>query len=110
MPRVIILDTFPLSSTAKREPIGGIPPTTLDRCNVRIKDCVQAGNRIVVPAIAFYEVLRELERLNARIQISRLKRFCHAVPGRFVSITDAHLEQAAILWAQARNRGSPTSR
>jgi hypothetical protein len=64
---------------------------------------------LVAPAIAYYEVLRELERLNATSQIARLRAFCLAVPDRYLSLTDAHLNRAAKLWAQARNAGTPTA-
>ena len=102
MPRVIVLDTFPLSSAAKREPSAGTALTLLDQCQQWIKDCIAAGHRVVTPAIAYYEVLRELERLNATAQIARLRAFCQAAPDRYVPITDAHLEQAALLWARSR--------
>jgi predicted nucleic acid-binding protein len=95
VPRVIVLDTFPLSSTGKLDPPPGVGPTMLDRCHRWVRDCVTAGDRVVVPAISYYEVLRELERLNATGQISRLRAFCHAVPDRYLSLTDAHLELAA---------------
>ena len=109
MPRVIVLDTFPLSSTAKREPPAGGAPTTLDQCQDWIKACVRAGNRVVAPAIAYYEALRELERLNATSQIARLRAFCHVAPDRYLPITDADLDRAAVLWARARNAGTPTA-
>ena len=68
-----------------------------------------AGNRLVVPAICYYEALRELERLNATGQISRLRAFCHAVTDRYLALTDADLELAAKLWGQVRNAGTPTA-
>lgn len=108
-PRVIVLDTFPLSSAAKRKPPPGAPPTVLDQCQQWIEACIRAGNRVVAPAITYYEVLRKLERLNAASQIARLRAFCHAAPDRYLSLTDAHLDRAAILWAQARNAGTPTA-
>ena len=86
MSRVIVLDTFPLSSTAKQEPQPGSILTVLDQCHYWIQDCIRAGNRIVAPAIAYYEVLRELERLKATVQIERLREFCHATPDRYISI------------------------
>jgi hypothetical protein len=109
VPRVIILDTFPLSSTGKLDPPPGAVPTTLDRCHRWVRDCVAAGHHVVVPAIAYYEALRELERLNATGQIGRLRDFCHAVPGRYLALTDADLNLAAKLWGQARNAGTPTA-
>lgn len=65
MPLLIVLDTFPASSTAKREPDVGEAWTVLNHCHQWVKDCVAAGHRIVVPAISYYEAVRELERLNA---------------------------------------------
>ena len=109
MPRVIVLDTFPLSSTAKQEPPPGVAPRTLDLCHQWVKECIRAGHRVVAPAIAYYEALRELERLHAVSQIARLRAFCRATPDRYLSLTDAHLDLAARLWAQARNAGTPTA-
>lgn len=109
MPRVIVLDTFSLSSTAKQEPRPGARLSALDQCHQWIKDCIRGGSRVVAPAIAYYEALRELERLNATSQIARLRTFCHAVPDRYLPLTDADLDLAAQLWAQARNAGTPTA-
>ena len=109
MPRVIVLDTFPLSSTAKQEPRPGVPHSVLDNCHQWVKECIRAGHLVVAPAICYYEALRELERLNASSQIARLRGFCSAVPGRFLSVTDADLDRAARLWARARNAGTPTA-
>lgn len=109
MPRVIVLDTFPLSSAAKREPPFGAALTMLDQCQQWIKDCIAAQHYVVAPAICYYEALRELERLGAVSQIARLRAFCHAIPDRYLSLTDAHLDLAAQLWGQARNAGMPTA-
>lgn len=109
MPRVIILDTFPPSSTGKREPPPGVTPTLLDQCHFWVRDCVAAGNRVLAPAISYYETLRELERLNAIGQIARLRAFCHAEPHRYLSLTDDDLDRAAKLWGEVRNAGTPTA-
>lgn len=108
-PRVIVLDTFPLSCTGKREPAPGIVLTLSEKCHHWIRACDAAGHRIVAPSICYYEVLREMERLGASSQINRIRNFCFATPNRFLSITDEHLESAAKLWAQARNQGTPTA-
>ncbi|MGO8671245.1 MAG: hypothetical protein ACLQVD_07780 [Capsulimonadaceae bacterium] len=50
-----------------------------------------------------------MERLTARTQIDRLRAFCHATSERYISLTDAHLEHAAKLWAQIRNAGMTTA-
>ena len=109
MPRMIILDTFPLSSTAKREPPAGTSGTTSDDCRGWVQDCVRAGNRVLAPAITYYEALRELERLGASSQIARLRAFCQAIPSRYLPLTDADINRAARLWASARNAGTPTA-
>jgi predicted nucleic acid-binding protein len=108
-PVTIVLDTFPLSSTAKRVPAQGADPTVLDECHTWIRNRIAAGDRVVVPAIAYYETLRELERLGATAQIGRLRTFCRAVSGRYLPLTDADLELAAVLWARARNSGKTTA-
>lgn len=109
MPRVIVLDTFPLSSTAKQEPRQGAAHSILDNCQEWVQECIRARHTVIAPAICYYEALRELERLNATSQIARLRGFCRAVPGRFLSITDTDIDRAARLWAQARNAGTPTA-
>jgi len=72
-------------------------------------DCISAGNQIYVPAIVYYETLRELERLNAIAQIRRIKAFCFIEPERFISLETSHLEKAAQMWGQARRNGLPTA-
>jgi predicted nucleic acid-binding protein len=62
----------------------------------------------MVPAIAYYEVLRELEQLQATAQIARLKTYA-LEPMRFVPLTTEHLEHAAGLWGRSRRAGRPTA-
>jgi predicted nucleic acid-binding protein len=109
VPPVILLDTFPLSSIARRRPHAGAADTELDRCRRSVRECIGASNHVVAPAIAYYETLRELERLGAGVQISRLRTLLRAGPSRYLSLTDESLELAARLWAQARNAGTPTA-
>ena len=52
---VIVLDTFPTSSVSKRP---GKTPTASDECHQWITRCEAAGDRVLVPAISYYEVLR----------------------------------------------------
>ncbi len=68
-----------------------------------------AGHRFLVPAIADYEVRRELIRAGKSRGLARLDVFNAAAPGRFLSITDAALRLGATLWAQARNAGTATA-
>ena len=103
---VIALDTFPASSVSK--PVAKKHPTISDHCRQWINDCEAAGHRIVVPAIAYYEALRELEQRQAEQQIIRLKAFC-LLPSRFIPLTTEHLEGAAQLWGRSRREGQPTA-
>lgn len=84
-------------------------PSLTDQCREWAIDCLRAEHRLYVPAIAYYETLRELERLNATAQIARLREFCFLEPERFLLLRTEHLETAARLWAQARNTGAPTA-
>lgn len=102
MKRVIVLDSFPLSCVGKQQ---GRSSTLTDRCRNWVIDAIRAGYSVRVPAIVYYEVLRELERLNATAQIVRLKAFLFTDPQRFIPLTTEHLERAASLWAQSRNTG-----
>lgn len=61
-----------------------------------------------MPAIAYYEALRELELREAHQQIARLQAFC-LQPDRFIPLLTEHLEIAAKLWATARKSGQPTA-
>ena len=103
---VIVLDTFPAGSVSKRP--GGTKLTISDQCHQWINTCEAAGHRILVPAVTYYEVLRELEQRQAIGQIERLKTFC-LDPIRFLAVTTAHLETAAALWGLARRAGLPTA-
>ncbi len=106
MPRAIILDTFPLSCISKSQ---GIVIGETDQCRDWIFSCATAGNPIYAPEIAYYEVLRELERRGANSQRAKLKAFCNALPNRYIPITTEILEASAILWGQSRNMGKQTS-
>ena len=74
-----------------------------------LKNCLVAGARVVVPAIVYYEIKRELLRANKTIGIARLDAFVNAAPDRFVPLTDDALRFAAELWAQSRRAGRPTA-
>ncbi|MGC4044248.1 MAG: hypothetical protein QM758_10655 [Armatimonas sp.] len=106
MPRSIILDTFPVSCIGK--PKQDTQKTT-DICRDWVFACIQAGNSVYIPEIAYYESLRELERTGSTVQIARLKAFCEALPERYIPLTTVQIENAAKLWAQARNSGQQTA-
>src|SRR5579872_4456408 len=102
---IIVLDTFPTGSVAKRP---SRKPTLSDQCHEWVDACEAAGHTILVPAIAYYEALRELEQRQARSQAERLKAFC-LLPDCFIPLTTAHLEHTARLWGQARRAGQPSA-
>jgi len=62
-----------------------------------------------VPAIADYEVRRELLRAGKSSGIARLDAFIAAEASRYLTITAVALRQAAFFWADARRRGQPTA-
>ncbi len=109
MPYVIVLDTGPLSNAvvalAKQDTI----PTMSQRCRQWILEQEERGAILLVPAICYYETLRELERRRASGQIRRLQDFVFGSEDRFIPLTTTHLESAARLWATSRNAGVPAA-
>jgi len=104
MTHVIILDTGPLGllTNPKKTP----EPRAITQWAL---DLMAAGHRLIVPAIADYEVRRELERLGHRKGLAQLDAFNAARADRYLALTDSALQLAAKLWAQARNAGTPTA-
>lgn len=109
MPSVIILDTGILSNSVVPLARPGKTPTLSERCRQWLTDCENGGILIAVPAVAYYETLRDLEHRRAVKKIERLKQFVFQTPDRFLPLTTAHLEKAALLWGQARRAGQPTA-
>ncbi len=72
-------------------------------------DMMTAGHRLFVPAIADYEVRRELIRAGKSKSISALDGWNYAYPGRYIPLTDSALRLGATLWAQVRNSGNTTA-
>jgi predicted nucleic acid-binding protein len=68
-----------------------------------------SGRRIMVPAIVYYEVKRELLRAEKAFGLARLDAFINAAPDRYVPLSDDALRLAAKLWAKARQAGQPTA-
>jgi predicted nucleic acid-binding protein len=101
----IVLDTFVAGCSAK---VPGRTPTVSDSCRDWIDQCEAAGHTIFVPAVVYYEALREMEQRRAHSQITRLKEFC-LEPLRFIPLTTKELELAASLWGTARRAGRPTA-
>jgi predicted nucleic acid-binding protein len=64
---------------------------------------------VIVPAIVYYEVKRELPRAKKTVGIGRLDAFVSATPGRYLPLSDEALRFAADLWARGRQEGRPTA-
>jgi predicted nucleic acid-binding protein len=71
--------------------------------------CLLTGSRVIVPAIVYYELKRELLRAKKNFGIARLDAFLSATPGRYLPLSDEALRLAAELWAKAREEGQPTA-
>ncbi len=57
---IIVLDTFPTSCVSKSP--NKDHPTLSDTCRQWVSDCEAAGHKVLIPAISYYESLRELEQ------------------------------------------------
>ena len=68
-----------------------------------------SGARVIVPAIVYYELKRELLRAKKTFGIGRLDAFVNAASGRYLPLSDEALRLAAELWAQSRQAGFPTA-
>jgi predicted nucleic acid-binding protein len=73
---IIILDTYPLGNAIVRLAMSGNTPTESERCRQWVEDYQNAGATFLVPAIAYYEGLRELEQRSAATKIQRFQSFC----------------------------------
>jgi predicted nucleic acid-binding protein len=104
MNRTIFLDTGPLGilTNPKR------PADTVDALRWAASH-LRAGNRLLVPSVADYEVRRELVRLGRTSGIASLDAWNALPSGRYVPLMDSALRLASNLWAQARNAGTPTA-
>lgn len=99
----ILLDTSPLSILAQ-------PTTTTSQREIFAWATrrLRAGDRLIVPEIADYEVRRELLRAGKTTGIGRLDELCAG--WEYDPLTTGTMQLAAQLWAEARNAGRPTSR
>ena len=95
----IVLDAGPLSLLAHPRRSGPIEEWATQHFT--------AGNRIVVPEIAYYEVRRELVRLGQRPGLERLDALPTSFP--YLPITTEIVVRASELWAEARLRRRATA-
>src|SRR3954471_21426627 len=73
------------------------------------RHCFREPVPVIVPAIIYYELRRELLRANKSFGLGRLDAFVNAVSGRYLPLSDEALRFAAELWAQSRRQGQSTA-
>ncbi len=106
--RYIVLDAYPLSNAAVTPAHPSTTPNESEQCHQWMIDCEAVGATLIVPAIAYYEGVRELYERKATAKIARFEAFCFN-SSRFVPLTVEHLTEAAKLWGRLRNQGVPTA-
>jgi predicted nucleic acid-binding protein len=74
-----------------------------------LSQCLHSGYRVIIPAVVYYELKRELLRAGQTFSVTRLDTFASATPGRYLLLSDEALQLAAALWARARQQGRPTA-
>jgi predicted nucleic acid-binding protein len=102
MSRAVLLDAAPLGLLSA-------PPRRAGAraCALWLSGLMRAGTRIIVPEITDYEVRRELLRAGKTRSVKRLDALAKAT--EYLPITTAAMRRAAVLWAQARQKGQPTA-
>jgi predicted nucleic acid-binding protein len=102
MARIILLDSTPLGLLCR--PAGHARG---DACQLWLASIELAGNIVVVPEIADYEIRRELIRRGARTGRTRLDSL--AVRLIYDPLSTPIMHRAAEFWADLRRRGQPTA-
>jgi predicted nucleic acid-binding protein len=99
---VVLLDAglIGLVTNPKRSPEGLA-------CALWLQTLVTSEVRVIVPEIADYEVRRELLRADKVKGVRRLDELTNLL--EYLPITTAAMRQAALFWAEARQRGQSTA-
>jgi predicted nucleic acid-binding protein len=101
---IVALNASPVSLLTQRRGVG-----EADACRLWAESLVTAGVILLLPAIADYEVRRELLRAGKTSSVARLNALRVNPAFQYIPMTDAALTHAATLWAEARRRGLPTA-
>jgi len=99
----VYLDSHPLSLVSQRPN----KSQEADACQVWLDGLLARGVRVVIPAIADYEVRRELVRSGNTTGVARLTALRNRLA--FLPVSQEALERAADLWADGRNTGRATA-
>jgi len=102
--RFLVLDSAPLGLITHPQRSAKVAAIT-----EWLSRCILSGHRVIVRAIVYYELKRELLRAKKTSGIARLDAFIAATPGRYLPLSDEALRLAAELWARARQGGQPTA-
>jgi hypothetical protein len=102
MVTMILLDAGPLGLVT--HPAGA---EDARRCREWFESELGAGNRVSIPAIADYEVRRELIRAGKRKGLERLDALIRQLG--YIPLLQQAIRTGAELWADARRKGRPTS-
>lgn len=102
MKRLILLDSGPLgmASNPKAENISLV-------CQQWLEEMLVRGEQVAIPEIADYEVRRELLRANRLNGLRRLDDLKQTL--KYIPINTETMLLAAQLWADMRNKGTPTA-
>jgi predicted nucleic acid-binding protein len=103
-PRYLFLDSGPLGLLTHPQLSAEVIAVT-----EWLSGCLRSGARVIVPAIVYYDLTRELLRAKKTFGIGRLDAFVSAAPGRYLPLSDEALRLAAELWAHSRQAGLPTA-
>ena len=99
MARRIVLDSGPLGKISHPRPNREVADW--------LERLLRQGAIVYVPEIADYEVRRELIRAGLQEGVNRLDRLKSVL--NYLPINTEVMLTAAELWAEARNRGTPTA-
>ena len=104
MSRYLLLDSGPLGLVT--QPKLSSEVVAMNRWLI---ERLSSGDSVLVPAIVYYEVRRELLRAGKTLGLARLNAFVEIDPSRYLALNDEALRFTAELWARARQQGRPTS-
>jgi predicted nucleic acid-binding protein len=99
---IIVLDTGPLGLLAHPK-----ASATATWCVDWLAQVLMAGARVVVPAVADYELRRKLLHIRSQESILILDRLIETLD--YLAIDRQSVRIAAELWARARFEGRPTA-
>ena len=102
MDRIALLDSGPLGLACCRP-----SQVSARRCQDWLDDLEANGVNVMIPAIADFEVRRELLRVRATFKLGRLARLRDRF--QILGITTEALGRAAEFWATLRRSGLPTA-